>query len=518
MRVLYFYFIFLSSFVTLEATTVSGTITDYINREPVDSCVLILECFSPYTINDTILSDKKGIYSFDSLPAGVYSLKTSHESFIADTIPLVLKSNQIIPFVLLNRSHVLDSLPDTLYKEGSPYLIINSIRAVRPLVILPGVTMTFFDGGDLRSQYDISAIGTEQDSIRFITDSSSCTDTFYNPRTGLWFNSTSRNSNYQFEYCRFERLNSIMIFNFSHLFFGNNLFTRMYTALTFCMSSGNKTEISNNTILGCTDGIRGFNPYFNPSESITMYESFSITDNMISCSNTALTLSATEKTYVNHNTIIGQTSIDLKKLSENDTVTNNIFSGITFNGQPATIPFIAYNAFDTLSGPLPPGFGMNMITNGHGDSCDFFYNIRTNPHITDSISGVIAQTSPCAGMASDGKNMGVYQGALSAPVRDKHNEMKNHSPALLKIQTGTYPIFIPLNMKQSLTSGKFKIELFSINGKRISKFENQLIANINGLFVITSNLLPNSGIGNYILRISNHNTSLSVPICFLKGR
>ncbi len=228
MRVHYFCFIFLSSFVTLDATTVSGTITDYINREPVDSCILILECFSPYAINDTIISDNNGKYSFDSLPGGVYSLKTCHRSFIADTISLVLKSNQIIPFVLLNRSHVLDSLPDTLYKENSPYLITHSIKATHPLVILPGVTIIFFDGGDVRSQYDISAIGTEQDSIRFITDSSSCTDTFYNPRTGLWFINTSRISNYQFKYCRFERLNSIMIFNFSHLFFEQSFYPNVY--------------------------------------------------------------------------------------------------------------------------------------------------------------------------------------------------------------------------------------------------------------------------------------------------
>jgi hypothetical protein len=128
---------------------------------------------------------------------------------------------------------------------------------------------------------------------------------------------------------------------------------------------------------------------------------------------------------------------------------------------------------------------------------------------------MIAQTSPCAGTASDGKNMGVYQGSFSAPVHDKHNEMENHSSVLLKMLSGTYTIFIPLNTKQLLTSGKFKIELFSINGKRIAKLDNQFIANINGLFVINSNLLENSRIGNYIIRISNHNTSLSVPICFL---
>jgi hypothetical protein len=508
MRVQYFCFIFLSCFVAVGANTVSGTITDYINREPVDSCILTLECFSPHAINDTIISDNNGKYSFDSLPAGVYSLKTYHKNFIADTVNLVLESDQIIPFILLNRSHVLDSVPDTLYKEGSPYLVTNSIRTNKPLVILPDVTILFLDDGDLRFNSNISAIGTEQDSIRFIADSSSCTDTFYNPRSGLWLDKY----NYQFKYCRFDRLNSIMISNFSHLSFENNLFTRMYTALTFCRSNITETRISNNTIIGCIDGIRGYYPYFNPSEDINV----TMENNMIYCSNIALTLAATDKIYVNHNTIIGQTNIDLKKLSDNDTVINNIFSGIYFNGQPATIPYIAYNTYDTLSGSLPPGVGKKVLTNGHGDSCDFFYNIRTNPHITDSISGMIAQTSPCAGTASDGKNMGVYQGSFSAPVRDKHNEMENHSSVLLKMFSGTYTIFIPLNTKQLLTSGKFKIELFSINGKCIAKFDNQLIANINGLFVINSNLLENSRIGNYIIRISNHNTSLSVPICFLR--
>jgi hypothetical protein len=516
MRIHYFCLIFLSCYIAHGANTVNGTIIDYINRGPVDSCFLLLECFSPYAINDTTVSDSNGKYSFDSLPSGVYSLKTCHKDFIADTVSLVIDKNQTLSFVLLNRSHILDSVPDTLHKDGSPYLINTTIKATHPLVILPGVTMTFFDGGDLRSHYDISAIGTEQDSIRFITDSSSCTDTFYNPRTGLWLDNSNKTSNYQFKYCRFERLSSIMIFNFSHLFFENNLFTRMYTALTFCMSSGIETRISNNTILGCIDGIRGFNPYFNPSEGIYMQESFAITNNMISCSNTALTLSATAMTFVSHNTIIGQTSIDLKKLSDNDTLINNIFSGINVNGQPATMPFIAYNAYDTLSGLPPPGIGNKVITNSRGDSCDYFYNIRVDPLITDSSSGMIAQASPCAGMASDGKNMGLYQGTFSAPVRDKHNEMENHSSVLLKILSGSYSIFIPLNMNQLLTSGTFKIELFSINGKRISKFDNQLIANTNGLFVINSNLLANLRIGNYILRISNHNTSLSVPICFLR--
>jgi hypothetical protein len=242
-----------------------------------------------------------------------------------------------------------------------------------------------------------------------------------------------------------------------------------------------------------------------------MQESFAINNNVISCSNLALALSATAMTYVNHNTCIGRTSIDLKKLSANDTVVNNIFSGINFNGQSATIPYIAFNAYDTLSGPLPPGVGKKVLTNSHGDSCDYFYNIRINPLIADSLSGMITKTSPCAGAASDGKNIGVYQGTLSAAIRDKHNEMENHLSVLLKIPTKTYPVYIPIDIKNSLTSGGYTIAVYSINGKRISVFDGQFTAYRNEFVVNNANLLANLGSGNYIVQISNQNTSRSIP-------
>jgi hypothetical protein len=475
--------------------------------------MLILECFSPYGIYDTVISDNNGKYSFDSLPAGVYSLKTYNKNFIADTVHLVLESNQIIPFVLLNRSHVLDSVPDTLCKEDSPYLVYKYVRVAHPLVILPGVNILFFDGGEFRSNYGISAIGTEKDSIRFIVDSSSCSDTFYNHRTYIGFDNHAQLSNYKFTYCKFEGLNSIMIFNFSHLSFENNLFTKMNTALTFCMSNGIDVKISNNTIYRCIDGIRGFDdPYFNPSEPIYMQESFAINNNVISCSNLALALSATAMTYVNHNTCIGLTSIDLKKLSANDTVVNNIFSGINFNGQSATIPYIAFNAYDTLSGPLPPGVGKKVLTNGHGDSCDYFFNICTNPLITDSISGMIAKTSHCVGTASDGKNIGVYQGTLSSTTRDV---MEKYSSVLLKIPNKKNPIFIPFDSKIISTMGAFTITIYSINGKRISGFDSQLTADRKKFVLSNDNQMVNLGCGKYIVRISNQNASFSFP-CLIK--
>ena len=122
-----------------QALTVSGIVTDYLTGNPIESCLVVLNGYSPGVGIDSMRTDGNGHYSFTDLTAGVYSMEVSDDYHALDTAFRTFTTDESIPFILYDKKHLLDSLPDTLHKQSSPYIVRNCLDKTneKPLVIFP---------------------------------------------------------------------------------------------------------------------------------------------------------------------------------------------------------------------------------------------------------------------------------------------------------------------------------------------------------------------------------------------
>ena len=107
-------------FSSIEAITVSGVFTDYLTDQPINECHVRLDGFSPGASIYSTVSDSTGRYVFSDLSAGVFKLVVEDSRYAPDTLWITVEKDTAIPFVLNERSHLLDSIPDTLLRAYSP--------------------------------------------------------------------------------------------------------------------------------------------------------------------------------------------------------------------------------------------------------------------------------------------------------------------------------------------------------------------------------------------------------------
>lgn len=89
---------------------VHGHVADLITRAPIDSAWVIL-MDSGFTVIDSVQAVRKGMYHKDggymfrgSFPKGEYFLKYTHPDYHSLTIPLKLKSDDLLPVAYLKKS------------------------------------------------------------------------------------------------------------------------------------------------------------------------------------------------------------------------------------------------------------------------------------------------------------------------------------------------------------------------------------------------------------------------------
>ncbi len=497
-----------------QAFTVSGTVTDYLTKGPIGSCLVILDGYSPGAGIDTATTGDDGRYSFNSVMPGVYTMLVTHDQYAPDTSMRTINSDLAIPIILFNKTYLLDSIPDTLYKERSPYVVRKGVGVDSPVTIRPGVVINFIEKGSITFYGGLSAIGTKVDSIIFKAALAD-TDTLYHPDAWISF---SRSSNYSdtinFTFCRFENLSTINGYRFGNLNFENCLFTGMRKALTLSISMGyGRTVIfSHNRIINCIDGIADHTSYIESTDYYDIQAVYlTVTANLIQCANIAFRGAAIGSTHIEHNTILGFTALNLQELSRSDTVANNIFSTIRFDHPTDSLFYFAYNTVDSCVGWKPLGIDTPAITNANGDSCDFFYNIFTDPRIVDSTTGQLRNTSPCIGAASDGTNMGVYQGE-GAEV--KHSALSgNHGPRrLLHLAIWTRNLLLHRDAPVSFENGDYALSLYTVSGRQIGKTGMVNLEQDRITVLADGVAFPLPSPGTYIVRLFRIGTSASFPV------
>lgn len=455
-----------------QALTLSGTCTDYITDTPIDTCRILLEAFSPGAVGDSTHTGSDGRYSFAGLTAGVFKIVIADSRYAPDTLYCTIEEDTVQSFVLNDFAHLLDSdtLPDTLYKAHGPYIVHKLATARLFLTIEPGVTI-LFRGGDLTVNYGVSAIGTEEEPIVFKAKIPQ-TDSIDYPAGAVKMN--LRRNEGEFVWCRFERLNRTAFGEYPHLHIERCNFSGMKTAVILAdIMPGTKAVIIGNTISGCTNGI--VDTYFGASSSSSSYsimaQDLSVTGNLITCDGNALRVSADKKANVNHNTVLGITTLDVDRLSETDSITNNIFSAVRFDNASNDMLYFANNVVDTLRGEALPGIGRIVQTNVNGDSCDYFFNLFDDPRIADSATGQLYEGSVCIAAASDGTDVGVYQGEPSS-IKAYHSSLHVSSREhIMQLRIGRWTVPVPAENLPRTPSETCIIELYTLQGKLLFRSE-----------------------------------------------
>jgi hypothetical protein len=107
-----------------------------------------------------------------------------------------------------------------------------------------------------------------------------------------------------------------------------------------------------------------------------------------------------------------------KAWNASDTISNNIIflNGLYRANSTSFFAPFEYNLFGPTKTVLPPsilpffGLAANAQENVNGDSCDIWFNLLSDPLFADNTKTTLASNSPAIGAASDGTNIGYYQG------------------------------------------------------------------------------------------------------------
>lgn len=475
------------------ASTVSGTITDYITTAPVADFQVRLIGISPTAITDSARTGIDGSYLFSGVPAGAYQIRLEDSRYAVDSANATIASDTNFSFIALALSHVLGSanFPATLTKAGSPYLVNDFVSPGKPVVISPGAKVVFFLRAYLSFDSSMSAIGTQNDSILFMAG--------YGPKdTGAlgYLALSNAQGVYNFAYCRFERLSHVdangQTPNSQRVSVEHCMFDSLYRA--FLISAPvQKFLFAINRVVGCTRGV-------GPLGDGQVADTCEVTDNYLQSSIMTLTMRPTiaGKCYVRRNTVMGPMLMDCMRLSTRDTIASNIFSSDSFLFANAKTLFFAYNDH-VPSGTMPVGIGINAMKNAKGDSCDAFFNIIKKPLFADSTTGVLLSTSPCIGTGMGGENMGVYQGpGVATSVAQRmlpQQEAEGHLKVLSmhKRTTGTVVVF---GWKNPGAAKNGTLSIYSLTGSLVRKMtplKNQESAQCD---------LPPAGPGVYVASVN----------------
>ena len=371
--------------LVLSDYQVSGNITDYLLKGPAESCLVMLTGLSPNTKTDSIRTEESGSYLFDSVPAGAYELRIADNRYVPDSVRAIIDRDTVFSFIVFASAHVLgaNNIPDTLKKNGSPYVVRKLVEITKPLTIEAGAKITFLKESSIFCRADLVAEGKNNDSIRFIGD-------YFIPNKDSMALQGGQIRIYSwgrsiFKYCRFENFRIYTAMNqLSYMGFERCLFIGMAPALQCLTTHPVRLCFKNNRVINCMSGVIG-----DLSVHGILADSLEMVDNVLLCSREALSLGlgSQRKAYIRRNTIFGATTIDLSHGVAYDTIASNIFSAVNFANIGGRNIFFAYNDFPFSSDSMPMGVGKASLINVKGDSCDFYYNISKDPLIADSMSG-----------------------------------------------------------------------------------------------------------------------------------
>jgi hypothetical protein len=375
-----------------------GNIDDYIDSQPAESCHVVLNGLSPNTITDSAYTDINGAYEFSDVTEGIYEIRIEDEKYVIDSLRITVVGNTVRNFTVYQRRHVLSEQyqPDSLTRDGSPYLVIETTTLKKALRIGAGVRIELINQSSLGISADVAAIGEADDGIVFVASGS-----------GQHIIITGLGQAFLFRHCRFEGVHYIILRarNARSAEFSHCSFSDMFSALSVVAGSVHRLTMRHCTIMNSEIGLWSY------SYSLEEYvDTLELLDNLFWTNTKVVGIAGYGKNLIQRNTFLGQSTLLLAESSNNDTISSNIFTSLNYENAGDKSIFLAYNNIVESSGARPYGIGANTKTNVKGDPCDYYYNISEPPFLADSLTGVLQSNSPCIRAGLNGENMGVYQG------------------------------------------------------------------------------------------------------------
>jgi hypothetical protein len=187
----------------------------------------------------------------------------------------------------------------------------------------------------------------------------------------------------------------------------------------------------------------------------------------------------------------------------NDNISNNIIRQIWFFNNASDTLYVSpfsYNIIDSLPYGTPYfGFLKNIQRNIKGDSCDLWFNQKVDPQIVDESNGTLAITSPALGAASDGTNIGYYQGAGVGVIAMDPYRNRREEPCLFRSIPGRYNSAI--NVQFVLPEpGKVDFRILTLFGQTVK--------------IVSANF-PNAG--KHELLVNSGNLTAGMYVCKLEA-
>jgi len=449
-------FLIFSFFALSHGASLSGTVKDSA-QAPINGVKMVLTGLSVAGFVDSATTGTDGIYSFDSLVMGTYKLSLSCSSFVKMDTGVAVGNGTVIRNFVLDRVKTNYIVSGTWLPSDNPHIINEPAHIYDSLFIAPGCSVVlnkplWIFGKLVIGSQTGKLVTIVNGSIGCLGDSATVSITRTNCNPGilsqlgtcrkLFLDSTSPLG--VFGETVFSVSDSISISRMSFVYGDNGDRLNHYLYL-----QSNCLNIRNSKFTGGTMQIN--------------YQSKLIIDNCFFYNAPGINKS-NEKTISNisHSNFPGGMFFSGKVLNtEYDTITNCIILYDLSSPKLQNTPPFSYNILPKSSANMLFGILQNIQTNANGDSCDLWFNLGVDPKFADNTYTVLQSNSPAIKAASDGTNIGCYQGATVPTIFIPDKKIKPSPNALFSFNTSRNTLF----SYSPIADKNVTLQIFSPSGK-----------------------------------------------------
>lgn len=477
-----------------NGATLTGSITDSA-ATPLIGVKVILAGLSNPTFIDSTLSGSNGSFAFDSITVATYRLSLRFAGFLDEDSSIVIGNGTIVcnfvlsPMVIPSGTLHSGIVSGTWIPSGNPHRIIDTAIIKDSLFIAPGCSLIIDNNKQLIVEGNLS-VGSSSGSTSSINGGTIfCNDSlsllhFSKTRFNLqnWSPLNSRLIVFDscecpigHEYLKIKAIDSIVILR--------TQIQGIPDSYGFHASLG--FETANLRIENCL--LRYAVLYINCNSSLQI--------SYCAINRVAYIQSEIPKIFINHCNFTDLTFDNHDKISSNsDAIMNNIILAMyrsLYYNTVYTSPF-GYNLIRYQEGINIFGLLANAQTNANGDSCDIWFNIHSDPLFADNTLTVLNNSSPAIAAASDGTNIGYYQGqGVNAILPGNANNFRKLGCKINII----YDMRNNISLNIPISEGEMKIAIYNALGRCVF---SQNYQEIQKQISLPLGLLP----GIYVFRVN----------------
>jgi Carboxypeptidase regulatory-like domain len=450
------------------AVTLSGTVTDPASKALAGASVT-LTGLSNLTFVDSALTGSNGVYAFSNISVGTYRLSLKLAGFVdKDSSVIIGSSSAVCNFVLapiVVPSGTLHSgiVRGTWLPSGNPHRIIDTAIVTDSLVIAPGCSVII----DVDKQLTIEGNLSVGSPSGMRTSINGGTINGNNSTSSIYFAGTKFNLHHWSPLI----CNRIMFDSVDCQIGWNNVVISAGDSITILKTrvQGSPIEPGGYAVCTFTTKYLQMSQSFCTATDVKLYCDSSASISYCVSDFTVEIYTLIPKMFFNHcnfQNLEFQNNLNFKSSSASDTILNNIL--VYLYGSPYasilyTSPFRHNIIQDEAQGKIVFGLLVNTQTNVNGDSCDIWFNMHSDPLFVDNSLTTLSSLSPAIGAASDGTNIGYYQGKGVISSVSNGNTTKGNSTSFSIQALPNRNILIPA----AYTKSPFTIFIYDMSGRCI---------------------------------------------------